>query len=82
MVSLQNTAEVACRDIGFVTGFLQDEVPTAEVLPPWLSGISCAGQEAEVGACRRSVFGDTSSCGSIQRLFCFSTRALLPLMPG
>ena len=78
-VSLQSTAGTACRDMGFETGVLRDEVPTAEVLPPWLSGIRCAGPEAEVGACRRSVFGDTSSCGAIQRLSCVSTRALFPL---
>ena len=77
-VSLQSAAEIACRDMGFVTGSLQDEVPTAKVLPPWLSGIRCAGPEAEIGACRRSIFGDTASCGATQRLFCLSTRALLP----
>ena len=80
-VSLQSTAKIACRDMGFVTGFLHDEVPTAEVLPPWLSGIRCDGPEDELGACRLSIFGDTSSCGAIQRLFCLSNRVLLPLLP-
>jgi len=79
---LQSAAEIACRDMGFVTGSLQDEVPTAKVLPPWLSGIRCAGPEAEVGACRRSIFGDTASCGATQRLFCLSTRVLLPPLPN
>ena len=74
----QTTAEIACQDIGFVTGSLEDESPSAEVLPPWLSGIRCTGLEAEVGACRRSIFGDTSSCDAIQRLFCLSTRACIP----
>ena len=81
-VSLQRTAETACRGMGFMTGFFQDEVPTAEVLPPWLSGLRCAGTEAEVTACRTSIFGDTSTCGAIQRLFCLSTRALFPLLPN
>ena len=63
--------------MGFVTGFFGDEVLNDEVLPPWLSGIRCAGPEPEVGACRRSTFGDTSSCGTTQRLFCLSSRAVL-----
>ena len=63
--------------MGFVTGFFQDELLSGEVLPPWLSGIRCAGPEPEVGACRRSIFGDTSFCGPTQRLFCFSSRVVL-----
>eukprot|EP00892_Ulva_mutabilis_P007291 jgi/Ulvmu1/4934/UM204_0006.1 len=71
---LESTAEIACRDMGFVTGFFEAADQSPALLPPWLSGIRCAGPEASVGACRRSGFGDTSTCGAVQRLFCLSSR--------
>lgn len=63
-----------------MTGFFQHEASTASIAPPWLSGIRCTGSEADVGACRRSSFGDTRSCMATQRLFCLSSRVLLPHM--
>ena len=74
---MQATAQVACRDMGFETGFFRDEVLADEVVPPWLSGIRCAEAERELSSCPRSVFGDTSSCGSTQRLFCLTSRVSL-----
>ena len=73
--ALQSTAEIACRDMGFVGGFLQPVDPSAPVLPPWLSGIRCAGPEANVAACPRSGFGETVTCGPEQRLFWFGVLA-------
>eukprot|EP00892_Ulva_mutabilis_P007289 jgi/Ulvmu1/4932/UM204_0003.1 len=60
--------------MGFATGFFESADQSAALLPPWLSGIRCAGPEAEVGACRRSGFGETSTYGATQRLFCLSSR--------
>lgn len=59
--------------MGFTTGFFQNADSSPTITPPWLSGIRCAGPEASVGACRRSDFGETSTCGPIQRLFCLSS---------
>ena len=58
--------------MGFTTGFLRSTNPSPSVPPPWLSGIRCAGPEDSLGACRRSDFGEVSTCGAIQRLFCYS----------
>ena len=76
--SIQSTAKTACQEMGFGSGFFGDEVLGVELLPPWLSGIRCAGPEPGVGACRRSSFGNTSPCGTTLRLFCFSSRVALP----
>ena len=63
--------------MGFETGFFRDEMLTGEVLPPWLSGIRCEDADTELSSCQRSGFGDTSSCGTAQRLFCLSSRVSL-----
>ena len=60
--------------MGFVTGYFLDDRSTGASLPPWLSGVRCSVQEADIGACRRSTFGDTSSCGATQRMFCLPSR--------
>lgn len=74
---VQSTAQIACRNMGFGTGVLQDTAMSATLLPPWLSGIRCAGPEADITACPRSSFGDTASCRDVQRLFCI-TNGMLP----
>eukprot|EP00892_Ulva_mutabilis_P004525 jgi/Ulvmu1/2444/UM135_0004.1 len=60
--------------MGFISGFFQNADPAATMLPPWLSGITCAGPEADLSMCRRSSFGETSTCGFFQLLFCISNR--------
>lgn len=81
-VYVQITPKTACRDMGFVSGFFMDvnvflkdvDASVPLLLPPWLSGIRCAGTEDSLGDCTRSGFGETASCGGfIQRLFCFSS---------
>lgn len=79
--TVQSTAEIACRDMGFISGVLEDADMSAPLRPPWLSGIRCAGPEAEVTACPRSPFGDTAACRSVQRLFCISSRMLPIYLP-
>ena len=76
-VSVQNTATIACRDMGFVTGTFRDADVSTPLRPPWLSGIRCAGPEANLTACPRSMFGNTTSCGAVQRLFCITNRTFL-----
>ena len=71
---MQITAEIACRSLGFVTGILQNAKMAAPLRPSWLSDVHCAGPEEEIAACARSVYGDTASCGDIQRLFCITDR--------
>eukprot|EP00892_Ulva_mutabilis_P011614 jgi/Ulvmu1/8825/UM049_0005.1 len=56
------TADVACRGMGFISGFFDDAVPSPSLLPPWLSGLQCSNGDSEAGQCERSAFGDTLSC--------------------
>lgn len=71
----QSTPEIACRNMGFESGFFDEAAKTEALLPPWLSGIQCSGAEEDLAACSRANFGNVSSCGAIQRLFCLTDRA-------
>lgn len=84
---MQENADVACQELGFVAGAFGDVdlSPPADVRvpPPWLTiaGISCIGFEPDTAddydPCRRFRFGDNPASGSAQRLFCYTTSALL-----
>lgn len=74
---MQTTAPVACREMGFASGFFKSADATEAVLPPWLSSIRCNGSEQELSGCDRSTFGDTSTCEATLRLFCHGGGTLL-----
>lgn len=69
---VQAAPRVACRELGFGSGFSLRFDTIVPVRPPWLSGASCSGAEAALAACELPAFGDTSSCESSERLYCFT----------
>lgn len=73
---MQASSNVACRELGFAEGFIQEEfidrATMTQVHPPWVTGLGCTGDETGILDCPRSLFGDTGTCGRTLRLFCYS----------
>ena len=72
---MQTAAVVACRQLGF--GFLDgafrgiESVPAnVTLLPSWLGRLPCTRLVATVEDCGEFEFGDTGTCGLMQRLVC------------
>lgn len=83
---MQESADVACRQLGYEAGIFHNLLlipPAAPVSPPWLTALRCDGSEAAVLDCERPPFADTVECGLPQQLFCTSpgTRTFPPPFP-
>lgn len=62
---MQSAAGVACRELGYMTGFVEFQgKKAADVSPPWLDVLHCDGTEASVRECETSAYGDTWRCGT------------------
>eukprot|EP00892_Ulva_mutabilis_P007858 jgi/Ulvmu1/5444/UM223_0005.1 len=71
----ESSASVACQQLGFTFGEFApvlDEAAASTLRPPWLGRLRCRGTEQSVLECGDPPFGDTSGCGTIQRLQCYN----------
>ena len=84
--SMQSSAQVACRQLGFDDGAFRagpGHPGMGGIAPSWLSRARCKGIEDTISECEGVRFGNTRSCGAAQELVC-SSRAgtCLPLRAG
>lgn len=72
---VQESATVACRQLGFQNGFfrpVENDPGEVSLLPPWIGSTTCTGNESTILGCGALPFGNTTECvvSPALRLFC------------